>query len=59
MASDSQTSMVPSISTGTFPVPESLDSRALKSGASSEITTSSKAMLATFMASHGRNDHDE
>ena len=31
----------------------------LKSGAFSEITTSSNAMPATFMASHGRNDHDE
>ena len=31
----------------------------LKSGAFSEITTSSKAMPATFMAIHGRIDHDE
>ena len=40
-------------------MPESLPTRALKSGALSEITSSSNAMPATFMAIHGRNDHDE
>ena len=39
--------------------PAIFDTRDLKSGASSEITTSSKAMPATFMAIQGRNDHDE
>jgi hypothetical protein len=48
-----------SASTGTFPLPENLPRRDLKSLASSEITSSSKGMLATFMASHGRKDHDE
>ena len=59
IASDSQTWMPLSSSAGTLPVPEIFDTRDLKSGASSEITTSSKAMPATFMAIQGRNDHDE
>ena len=59
IASDSQTWMPLSSSAGTLPVPEIFDTRGLKSAASSEITTSSKAMPATFMAIQGRNDHDE
>ena len=59
MASDSQTWVSPSASAGTLPVPEILRTRSLKSAASSEITCSAKAMPATFMAIHGRSDHDE
>ena len=59
IASDSQTRVSPSISTGTLPAPLKAVSRALKSGASSGITVSSNAIRATFMASHGRNDQDE
>ncbi len=49
----------PSISTGTLPAPLKAMSRDLKSGASREITVSSNAIRATFIANHGRNDHDE
>ena len=59
IASDSQTWTSPWTSVGTLPVPEIFAMRDLKSSALSEITTSSKAMPATFMAIHGRNDHDE
>ena len=59
MASDSQTWVSPSASAGTLPAAEIACTRCLKSGASSEITCSAKAMPATFMAIHGRNDHDE
>jgi hypothetical protein len=59
IASDSQTCTLPSASAGTLPVPEILVTRDLKSLASSEITSSSKAMPATFMAIHGRSDHEE
>ena len=59
IASDSQTLTSPSISTGTLPVPECGATCALKSGALSEITISSNAMPAAFIAIHGRNDHDE
>jgi hypothetical protein len=59
IASDSQTCTSPSTSAGTFAAPETLLTRALKSVALSEITSSSKAMPATFMAIHGRSDHEE
>ena len=59
IASDSQTRVSPSISTGTFPAPLKAVRRDLKSGASSGITVSSNAIRATFIASHGRNDQDE
>ena len=59
MASDSQTRVSPSINTGTLPAPLTAVTRALKSCASNEMTVSSNAIPATFMASHGRNDHDE
>ena len=48
-----------SSSAGTLPVPAIFETRGLKSGALSEITTSSKAIPATFMAIQGRNDIDE
>jgi hypothetical protein len=51
--------MSPSTSTGTLPVPETFSTRSLKSAASSEIRVSSKAMPATFIAIHGRSDHEE
>ena len=59
IASDSQTWTSPSINVGTLPVPDTCSSRCLKSGALSEITSSSNARPATFMAIHGRHDHDE
>src|SRR5262249_18850757 len=59
IASDSQTRTSPSINTGTLPAPLIAVTRALKSFASSEMTVSSKAMPAPFMASHGRNDQDD
>jgi hypothetical protein len=42
-----------------LPVPLKGASRVLKSGVSSEITVSSNVIPATFMANHGRNDHEE
>src|SRR4029079_984542 len=59
IASDSHTRISPSIKVGTLPVPDTALSRALKSGASSEITSSSKGMVAAFIAIQGRNDQDE
>ncbi len=59
MASDSQTLTSPSTSAGTFPVPEILASRGLKSGSSNEITVSSNGIFFTFIAIHGRIDQDE
>jgi hypothetical protein len=59
IASDSHTAVSPSISTGTRPAPLTAVTRDLKSGASSEMTVSAKAMPATFIASHGRNDQEE
>ena len=59
IASDSQTCTSPSISTGTLPVPETGATRALKSGGVERDHLSSKAMPATFIAIHGRIDHDE
>ena len=47
------------MSTGTRPEPPNAVTRVLKSGASSEITVSSNAMSATFIAIHGRHDQDE
>src|SRR4029078_7171409 len=59
IASDSHTRISPSIKVGTLPVPDTALSRALKSGASSEITYSSHASPAPFIAIHGRNDQEE
>jgi len=59
IASDSQTCTSPSASAGTLPVPEIVVTRALKSLASSEMSSSSNGMPATFMAIHGRIDQDE
>ena len=59
IASESQTCVSPSIRTGTLPAPLMASSRFLKSGALSEISVSSNAIPATFIANHGRNDHDE
>jgi len=47
------------MSAGTFPLSETAPTRSLKSLASSEMTSSSNGIPATFMASHGRIDHDE
>ena len=59
IASDSHTRTSPSISTGTLPVPDTGPTCALKSTALSEITVSSNAMPATFMAIQGRIDQEE
>src|SRR5438067_8524175 len=59
IASDSQMRASASASTGTFPLPEKGLTRVLKSVASSEMTSSANGIFATFMASHGRKDHDE
>ena len=42
-----------------LPAPLNAVTRSLKSGASSEITVSSKAIPATFIANQGRNDQEE
>src|SRR5262249_42436463 len=59
IASDSQTHTSPSISTGTLPVPDTEPTTCLKLGSSSEITVSSNGILTTFIAIHGRIDHEE
>ena len=59
IASDSQTRVAPSMSTGTLPAPLNAASRDLKSAASSEISVSSNGIPATFIASQGRNDQEE
>jgi hypothetical protein len=59
IASDSHTRISPSMRTGTFALPDADPTTCLKLGASSEITVSSNGMFATFIAIHGRIDHDE
>ncbi len=59
IASDSHTWTSPSDSTGTLPVPDTFETRALNSGALSEITSSVNGMPAARMAIHGRIDQDE
>jgi len=48
-----------SASAGIFPVGEIFATVRLNCGSFNEITCSANAMPATFMAIHGRNDHDE
>ncbi len=59
IASESQTHVSPSISTGTFPEGEYLSSRSFELAWYRGTQTSSKAIPFCFMNSHGRRDHEE
>src|SRR5216683_5768056 len=59
IASESQTRVSPSISTGTFPDCEYLSSRSFESAWYKGMQTSSKAIAFCFMNNHGRSDQEE
>jgi len=59
IASESQTQVSPSISTGTFPDGEYLSSRSLEPAWYKGMRTSSKVIAFCFMNNHGRSDQEE